>query len=52
MLAKAIIMAGKPLSQVATPKTPLRVGKDRINLRKTVAASLRYGKLSNMAVVP
>jgi hypothetical protein len=39
--ASAIIMAGKPLSQVAIPSTPRRVGKERINLRKTVAASLR-----------
>ncbi len=29
--ARAIIMAGRPLSQVAMPSTPLRVGNDRIN---------------------
>ena len=37
----AIIMAGSPLSQVATPRTPFRVGNDRINLLNTRAASLR-----------
>ncbi len=30
MEASAIIMAGTPLSQAATPSTPLRVGSDRI----------------------
>jgi len=39
--ASAIIIAGSPLSQVATPTTPERVGSERINLRKMVAASLR-----------
>ncbi len=39
--ASAIIIAGRPLSHVATPRTPLRVGSDRISRRKTVAASLR-----------
>ena len=39
-------------SQVATPSTPARVGNDRISRRSTVAASLRYGKLSNMPTVP
>ena len=34
------------------PCTPRRVGSDRISRRKIVAASLRYGRLSNMAVVP
>ena len=41
MAASAIIMAGRPLSQVATPSTPLRVGSERISRRKTIAASLR-----------
>ena len=41
MLASAIIIAGSPLSQVATPSTPLRVGSDRISRRNTVAASFR-----------
>ena len=39
--ASAIIMAGRPLSQVATPRTPLRVGSERIRRRRTMAASLR-----------
>src|SRR5438270_393481 len=37
--ARAIIMAGSPLSQVATPRTPLRVGSERINRRRTRAAA-------------
>ena len=41
MPASAIIMAGRPLSQVATPITPRRVGSERMRRRKTVAASLR-----------
>jgi hypothetical protein len=32
MEARAVIMAGRPLSQVATPITPLRVGSERISL--------------------
>ena len=44
--------AGKPLSQVPTPITPRRVGNERIKRRRTMAASLRYGRLSNMPVVP
>ena len=39
--ASAIIIAGSPLSQVATPSTPLRVGSERISRRNTIAASLR-----------
>ena len=39
--ASAIIMAGRPLSQVATPITPRRVGSERMRRRKTMAASLR-----------
>ena len=39
--ASAIIIAGKPLSHVAIPMTPLPVGSDLINRRSTVAASLR-----------
>ena len=39
--ASASIMAGRPLSQVATPMTPLRVGSERIRRRRTMAASLR-----------
>ena len=34
MPASAIIMAGRPLSQVATPITPRRVGSERISRRK------------------
>ena len=41
MAASAIIIAGSPLSQVATPSTPRAVGSDRISRRKIVAASLR-----------
>ena len=52
MEASAIIIAGSPLSHVATPMTPRRVGSDRISRRNIVAASLRYGRLSNMPVVP
>ena len=40
-LIAAIIMAGSPLSQVATPRTPFRVGSERTSRRKTIAASLR-----------
>jgi hypothetical protein len=50
--AKAIIIAGKPLSQVATPTTPFAVGNDRINRRKTIAASLRKGNESIIPLVP
>jgi hypothetical protein len=50
--ASAIIIAGNPLSQVATPRTPRRCGKDRINRRKTVAASFRYGSASIIPRVP
>ena len=50
--ASAIIIAGRPLSQVATPSTPRRVGSERISRRRTIAASLRYGRLSIMPVVP
>jgi hypothetical protein len=39
--ASAIIMAGSPLSQVATPITACLVGSERIKRRKTIAASLR-----------
>ena len=39
--ASAIIIAGRPLSQVATPSTPVRVGSERIRRRRTMAASLR-----------
>ena len=39
--ASAIIIAGRPLSQVAIPSTPLRRGSERINRRNTMAASLR-----------
>ena len=45
-------MAGSPLSQVAIPSTPLRRGSDRIKRRKTMAASLRYGRLSIIPAVP
>ena len=41
MPASASIMAGNPLSHVATPNTPCRVGSERIKRRKIVAASLR-----------
>src|SRR2546425_9329059 len=46
------MVAGSPLSQVATPITPDAVGRERINRRMTIAASLRYGRLSNIPVVP
>ena len=39
--ASAIIIAGRPLSQVATPSTPARRGSERMSRRKTIAASLR-----------
>ena len=39
--ASVIIIAGRPLSQVATPRTPLRVGSERTRRRRTIAASLR-----------
>jgi len=41
MAARAIIMAGRPLSQVATPTTPLQVGSERMSRRSTRLASLR-----------
>jgi len=50
--ASAIIMAGSPLSQVAMPITPIRVGSERIRRRSTMAASLRNGRESSMPVVP
>ena len=50
--ARAIIIAGKPLSHEAIPITALAVGKDLANLRKTFAASFLYGKESNIPVVP
>ena len=50
--ASAIIIAGRPLSQVAMPTTPTRCGRERISRRITMAASLRYGSESNIAVVP
>src|SRR2546425_10083949 len=49
--ASAIIIAGSPLSQVATPITPRRVGSERISRRKIGAASLGYGGLSDILVV-
>ena len=52
MPASAIIIAGKPLSHVAMPSTPARSGSERTSRRKTIAASLRYGRLSNMPAVP
>ncbi len=45
-------MAGRPLSQVATPSTPLRVGSDRMSRRKICAASFRYARLSIIPIVP
>ena len=50
--ASAIIIAGSPLSHVATPSTPLPVGSDRISRRSTIAASLRNGSESIIPVVP
>src|SRR5436309_8742721 len=50
--ASASIVAGSPWSHVATPITPDAVGRERINRRMTTAASLRYGRLSNIPVVP
>ena len=40
-LASAIIVAGSPLSQVATPITAFVFGSDRIRRRITMLASLR-----------
>ena len=39
--ARASIVAGRPLSQVAMPRTPARRGSERIWRRITIAASLR-----------
>ena len=39
--ASASIVAGRPLSQVAMPRTPARRGSERIWRRITIAASLR-----------
>jgi hypothetical protein len=50
--ATAIIIAGRPLSQVPMPTTPIRVGNDRMSRPSTIAASLRYGSESIMPVVP
>ena len=50
--ASAIIIAGRPLSHVAMPSTPWRVGSERMRRRKTMAASLRYGSESNIPAVP
>ena len=50
--ASAIIIAGRPLSQVATPRTPRRVGSERMSRRNTCAASFRYGRLSIIPTVP
>ena len=50
--ASASIIAGSPLSHVATPSTPRRVGSERISRRKTCAASFRYARLSSMPTVP
>ena len=46
------MVAGSPLSQVATPITPLAVGRERMSRRITIAASLRYGSESNIPAVP
>jgi len=50
--ATAMSIAGKPLSQVATPSTPARNGRERASRRNSMAASFRYGRLSNMPAVP
>ena len=50
--ARAIIIAGSPLSQVAMPMTPFLVGSERISRRNTIAASLRKGRESSIPVVP
>ena len=42
--ARAIIIAGRPLSQVATPSTPLRVGSERISRRKTMRRVVAIGQ--------
>ena len=41
MEASVIIIAGRPLSHVAMPSTPRRVGSERTRRRNTIAASLR-----------
>jgi len=50
--ARAMSIAGSPLSHVAMPSTPRRVGSERMRRRNTMAASLRYGRLSSMPAVP
>ena len=50
--ARAIVIAGNPLSQVPTAITPFRVGRLRTSRRSTSAASLRYASESNIPVVP
>ena len=42
----------KELSEAYAAITPRRVGSERISRRRTMEASLRYGKLSIMPVVP
>ena len=42
--ASAIIMAGRPLSQVAIPRTPLPVGSERIRRRRTIARIVAKGQ--------
>jgi hypothetical protein len=49
--ARTTIMAGRPLSHVATPITPFLVGSNRIKRRRTIAASLRNGSESIIPVV-
>ena len=46
--ASASIVAGSPLSQVAMPITPDAAAASGSAAASTIAASLRYGRLSNM----
>jgi hypothetical protein len=39
--ARAMVIAGRPLSQVATPSTARRFGNERMSRPSTIAASLR-----------
>ena len=50
--ARAIIMAGNPLSQEAIPIMPLAVGRDLARRLNTCAESFLYGKESSMPFVP
>ncbi len=48
----AKVVRSKTKRSAATPITPDATGSDRIKRRMTIAASLRYARLSNMPVGP